>query len=816
MAFSSMFGGSDAVADNSQSVTLQVSGMKCAGCVQSVERQLLRLDGVSMATVNLVTQRASVEFVPSVIRPESLAESLTDAGFESQVVVQNSLTSPELPTNSVSLRPLLWAIALVFFSVVGHVQDVLPINLPIIGSMTFHCVLATLAIAVPGRPIIVSGTKGLLHNQPTMDTLVSLGSVIAYVVSVTALILPGLGWDCFFDATVMIIGLILLGRTLEEQAKDKAKSSFQALLSLQSPTARLLPHESPNSSPTDGTIGHSTQIETALGADAQLESVSSVPISTVTPGDYLQVLVGDHFPVDGVMRTGKTLVDESMLTGESRPVPKTVGDSVTAGTLNQQGLVVIEATRTGAETTLAKITRLVEEAQTRKAPIQRLADQVAGYFTYGVMTAAALTFLFWWSWGTHVWPEVLLLPVDSMPGMAMSDMGRSPIVISLKLAIAVLVIACPCALGLATPTAILVGTSLGAERGLLLRGGDVLERCSQLKTIVFDKTGTLTTGTLTVSDCFLSHNPHPIVNSEQAMLNWVASVEQSSSHPLAQAILAHPGVSSCFPVDNIQLVSGAGVVATYQSHQIEVGSLDWLRQQVEISDQDQQFAERLMAQGKTVIYCAVDRQLVGGIALQDVLRQDAKQTLENLKQMGLNVRVLTGDRLENTQVLLQELDLSSAQIDADLSPSEKANRLEALQIEGPVAMVGDGINDAPALAQADVGIALSSGTDVAMETAQIVLTRSQVNNDQILLSDIVQALRLSRATFRKIKQNLFWAFIYNLLAIPVAAGLLFPMFHLTLSPSASAALMAFSSVSVIGNSILLQTQWRSSPKPLEA
>lgn len=805
MPFSTLFSSKDSeTQETAQELTLRISGMKCAGCAQSIERQLLRQAGVASATVNLITEKATVEFIPALIQPDQLVESLTDSGFQTQILnpTGTGLSERQTPIeadseNSSNVWQLWFAVSLVLFSGLGHLEEMLPISIPVIGTMTGHFLLATLALVGPGASIITSGTGGLLRNRPTMDTLVSMGSVTSYSVSVIALLFPRLGWDCFFDAPVMIIGLILLGRTLERQARARAKSSFQSLLSLQSQVAYVFPSES--------------SLEAGLN---QGNPAHPIPIEQVQSGDRLQVLTGDHFPVDGEIVWGHTLVDESMLTGESLPVAKGRGAIVSAGTMNLGEGVMMEASRTGSETTLAKIIRLVETAQTKKAPIQGLADTVAGYFTYGVMAIATLTFLFWWLWGTKMWPE-LILELNGSPmhdGMmtGMSEPEWGSVLVSLKLAIAVLVIACPCALGLATPTAILVGTSIGAERGLILNGGDVLEKCHHLKTIVFDKTGTLTEGTLAVTDRLLPEHRHPEVGSDQDLLRWMASVEQSSRHPLSVAILKSAEALDLHPIENLTTFTGSGLSGSCLGHSIWVGSQDWIEAKgVPLSEIDLKKSQSLMKQGKTVIFCAIDQQFAGMLALQDALRGDAKSTLETLAQMGLNIQVLTGDRLENTAILLQELNLSANQINANLSPEQKADRIAEFQRQGPVAMVGDGINDSPALAQADVGIALSSGTDVAMETAQIVLTRSQVNGNAIALKDIVQAIRLSQSTFRKIKQNLFWAFAYNLIGIPVAAGFLLPTFHTLLSPSAAAALMACSSVSVIGNSLWLQSQWRS-------
>ncbi|TAG89034.1 MAG: cation-translocating P-type ATPase, partial [Oscillatoriales cyanobacterium] len=500
-------------------VTFDVSGMKCAGCVKAVERQLIQHSGVISACVNLAVEVATVECEPGAVDAEVLAKKLTDNGFPSQSRAGGNQREMEAATIKrrqqeirLQIRQLAIALILIILSGLGHI---LGTKAPILSNIWFHWGLATLALLLPGRRIVVDGCRSLWRNAPNMNTLVALGAVTAYTASNAALLFPQMGWECFFDEPVMLLGFILLGKTIEQQAKQRAASALQALIALQPATARL--------------VDFKLQILDLDSAELPQNSTSpiynsqyiEIPADRVRVGEWLQVLPGDKIPVDGEVCKGKTTIDESMLTGESMPVVKQKGDTVAAGTINQSGVIVIRATRTGKETTVAQMVALVEAAQTRKAPIQNLADTVAGYFVYGVMAISALTFLFWYFAGTHIWPSVLLghgamdmghgaipnypfpithsqLPIPNYPFPITHS--QSPLLLSLKLAIAVLVIACPCALGLATPTAILVGSGIGAERGLLIRGGDVLERVHQLDTVVFDKTGTLTTGILTLTD----------------------------------------------------------------------------------------------------------------------------------------------------------------------------------------------------------------------------------------------------------------------------------------------------------------------------
>ena len=809
-------------------VTFDVSGMKCAGCAKAVERQLMQHSGVISACVNLAVEVATVECEPGAVDAEALAKKLTNNGFPSQSRAGGNQREVEAATIErrqqeirQQIRQLTIALILIILSGLGHV---LGTKSPILSNIWFHWGLATLALLLPGRRIVVDGCRSLWRNAPNMNTLVALGAVTAYTASNAALLFPQMGWECFFDEPVMLLGFILLGKTLEQQAKQRAASALQALIALQPATARLVDfklqildldsEELPqNSTPP---VYNSQYIE--------------IPADRVRVGEWLQVLPGDKVPVDGEVCEGKTTIDESMLTGESIPVVKQKGDAVAAGTINQSGAIVIRATRTGKETTVAQMVALVEAAQTRKAPIQNLADTVAGYFVYGVMAISALTFLFWYFAGTHIWPSVLLADGAMNMGHGAMDMGnqlpitnypfpithsQSPLLLSLKLAIAVLVIACPCALGLATPTAILVGSGIGAERGLLIRGGDVLERVHQLDTVVFDKTGTLTTGLLTLTDylpifensdvhltSYINFNNRQDACStvDSKLLQIVAAVERGSCHPIAAAILleAEKQALPLLAAEDFYTEPGLGVSALVEGRRVFAGNAEWM------TEQGVAIATELLGsfQDKTAVYVACEGVLLGVIGLKDTLRLDAKATVERLRAMGLRVMMLTGDTAEAAIAIANQLDLIPTDVLAQVRPEGKARAIALLQAEGrKVAMVGDGINDAPALAQADVGIGLHGGTDVAVETAQIVLMRNA-------LMDVVEAIELSRATFNKIRQNLFWAFGYNTLGIPVAAGLLLPATGILLSPAAAGAFMAFSSVSVVTNSLLLRRGFR--------
>jgi Cu2+-exporting ATPase len=611
--------------------------------------------------------------------------------------------------------------------------------------------------------------------------------------------LPSLGWDCFFDEPVMLLGFILLGRTLENRARQKASAAIESLVALQPRVARLIGHNEDEGEQNLGGI--------------------EIPVEQVRVGEWLRVLPGEKIPVDGRVMTGQTAVDESLLTGEAMPVLKQVGDRVTAGTLNQSGAIALQATEIAADTTLAQIIASVEDAQTHKIPIQQFADKVAGYFAYGVMTAALLTFGFWYGWGTRWFPQVLhpiaatmggdgaRMGISGMDvsGLALSDMGligaSSPLLVAIKLAIAVLVIACPCALGLATPTAILVGTGIGAERGLLIKGGDVLEKVQQLTTVVFDKTGTLTLGHPTLTDCL----PLGTYNRDR-LLCLAATVESGTNHPLALAIqeAATQKGLAILPASDFQTKSGSGVSAQVEAGQVFMGNQAWIEQQaIAIAPEHIVQLEQWSKEGKTPVLVALNQDLIGLLALADPLRCDAVQTVQALQKRGLTVILVTGDRQTVAQSLAQQVGIT--QVFAEVRPEGKVAIIQSLQQASgekaaSIAMVGDGINDAPALAQSDLGISLRGATAVATETADIVLMRHQ-------LLRIIAAIELSLATGQKIRQNLFWALGYNLVAIPIAAGALLPQWGILLNPALAGAFMALSSIWVVTNSLALRQQF---------
>ena len=808
--------GNDAMATPTlllETITLDVSGMKCAGCVKAVENQLSQYPGVVSACVNLLTEVAVCQVQPNAVDAAALAEKLTETGFPTQP--RNSQTRDFVSLaekNRREIQSSIWQLitagVLIFLSGIGHFTQhasIFGYHPSLLTSFWFHWGLATATLLGPGRSILVDGFQGFRRLSPNMNSLVGFGALTAYIASVVALVFPQLGWECFFDEPVMLLGFILLGRTLEKQAKGKAQTAYQALLSLQPPQARLV-------------------ADPSLAASAQ--SGVEIPADLVRVGEFLQVLPGEKIPVDGEIIQGQTTVDESMLTGEAIPISKQTEDLVYAGTLNQLGAIVIRATRTGQDTTLAQIVALVETAQTRKAPVQRVADTVAGYFTYGVMAVATLTFMFWYFIGTRLWPDVTMLSGNHAMIHSALTTVHSSLLLSLKLAIAVLVVACPCALGLATPTAILVGTGIGAERGLLIKGGDVLEKVSQIDTIVFDKTGTLTTGKPTVTNCIpaleiengewrsqvLPGNEGNEGNREDLthypLLQLAAAAEMGTNHPLASAIqAAAEGKGLSIPnASDFITKPGLGVRAVVEGEVVLVGTEEWLKQAgVSVGESLKQQTEILAKSGKTIVYVAYQAVCLGAIAIADTLRPDAITAIENLRRLGLRVMMLTGDRLESALPVATTLSIEPNNVLAGVLPEGKAAAIAQLQNLGhQVAMIGDGINDAPALAQADVGIAWGARcNDIAIESAQIVLMRDVV-------MDIVESIQLSRATFNKIRQNLFWALAYNTLGIPIAAGVLLPNLGFVLSPAAAGAMMAFSSVSVVTNSLLLRRLTRRS------
>jgi len=586
------------------------------------------------------------------------------------------------------------------------------------------------------------------HRTADMNTLIALGTSAAYAYSVVATFLPhaftraGLAPEVYYETAAIIVTLILLGRFLEARAKGRASEAIRRLMALAPQTARV--------------VRNGEEVE--------------IPAEEVQVGDIVVVRPGERIPVDGVVLEGYSAVDESMVTGESVPVDKGPGDLVIGGTLNRMGAFRFRATRVGKDTTLSQIIRLVEEAQTRKAPVQRLADRISAVFVPAVIIVATLTFLVWWIWGPQ--PSVTF---------------------ALANFIAVLIIACPCALGLATPTAILVGTGKGAELGVLIKGGEALEAAGRVQVVILDKTGTLTRGRPTLTDA------HPVNGfSEVDLLRWAGSAERGSEHPIGQAVVeaARARGIALADLQAFEAVPGGGIVARVEGRSVIVGTLRLLRERGVPPNGLLEVVDRLSQEGRTPMAVAVDGIAAGVLAVADTLKPHAREVIEELRRMGLQVAILTGDTRRTAEAIARQLGVD--RVLSEILPHQKVEEVRRLQSEGyRVAFVGDGINDAPALAQADLGIAIGAGTDVAMEAADIVL----VGDD---LWGIVRAIRLSRATLRTIRQNLFWAFAYNVALIPVAAGALYPFFGVLLNPVFAAAAMALSSVTVVSNSLRLR------------
>jgi P-type Cu2+ transporter len=775
-------------------ITLDITGMKCASCVKSVERQISQHQGIISVNVNLITSVAFVEYQIGIVQPDTIAQKLTNSGFPTQVrLADESLQNQQLIIQQKRLSEektqqyqLISATFLLIFSTIGHLHHLGLHPWHWLTNIWFHWGLATASLLIPGRKILLNGWQSLWQRKPNMNSLVGLGVLGAYLTSCVALIFPELGWECFFDEPVMLLGFIFLGKVLESRVRNKAVDSLESLLNLRSQFARL--------------VGKNNPFE-----DQGLQ----IPAAQVKPQEWVRVLAGEQFPVDGILIEGETTVDESLLTGESLPIFKTKGEKISAGTINHSGMVIIEAVNTGKNTILNQIIATVEEAQTRKAPVQKLADTVSGYFTYTIMAIALFTFSFWYFWGIEIWSQILI------------ELDTTKTILSIKLAIDVLVIACPCALGLATPTAILVGTTIGAENGLLIKGGDVLEQVKNLKTIVFDKTGTLTQGYPEITD-IISYDRDNF--SENQILQIAGSLEIVANHPLAQSILkkARQLELNTLPTKELTSCVGKGVKGIITTAKSEdwfyLGNQSWLSENNiiihdAIAQQDFSIAHQvkeLEKQGKTIIYIAQNQNIIGLIALTDALRKEAKETVDKLQKMGLQVIMISGDQPEIAKNIAHQLGIENYY--GGVTPTEKSDLIQTIQEKNPdhiVAMIGDGINDAPAMTTAQFSMAMPQGAEVAIKTAGIILTRGK-------LTDVITAINLSQITLSKIKQNLFWALSYNLVAIPIAGGCLLPNHYILLNPATAGALMALSSIIVVSNSLLLKPQFQKFQKSISS
>ena len=746
------------MANAAERLTLPVRGMHCAACVGNVERALTSVPGVDEATVNLATEKATIAFDPTRTDVHALQDAVARAGYQ---LVEPRAAAALTPDREQAARADEQRRARLKF-VVGAILSV-PI---VVGSMVemFPWAPAWLrnpwllwALATPvqfwvGSEFHAGFLRDLRHRTASMSTLVSIGTNAAYVFSLAVTLWPHVfmpaGAMTYYETGAVVITLVVLGRWLEARARGRTSEAIRRLVSLAPRTARVV---------RDG---------------RELD----VPTAEVSVGDLVRIRPGERIPVDGAVVEGASTVDESMLTGESLPVEKTAESRVVAGAVNHTGTLLFRATHVGSETTLARIVRLVEEAQGSRAPIQRLADRVAAVFVPVVLVIAGATFLAWLVFG----PE-----------------PRFPL--ALTTAVAVLVIACPCAMGLATPTAIMVGTGKGAEHGILIKSAIALEVLHRVDTIVFDKTGTLTVGRPEVTDVVTIAGV-----SEDDALALAAGAEQASEHPLGEAIvrLAKERGLALPPVGEFTAVPGQGIDAMAPDGRILLGNLTMMNARGIAVSMLADRASALQAQGKTVVYLAFAGRLLAVIAAADVLKPDAAVTIRRQREMGLAVVMLTGDNRRTAEAIARQAGIE--RVLAEVLPEDKAAQIKRLQGEGHrVAMVGDGINDAPALTQADVGIVMGSGTDVAIEAADVTLMRSD-------LAAVVVALELSRRTIQIVKQNLGWAFGYNVLLIPVAAGVLYPLAGVLLSPILAGAAMAFSSVSVVTSSLRLK-RWQPPP-----
>ena len=733
--------------------TLPIQGMSCASCVVKIENSVKKLEGVVDINVNLGTEKATVEYLPGKVGLDEIKKAVSKAGpYE---VLLETLVDQEKLLHKKAFRKLkirlIISIILSFLVLVLSLYEMLPVfeNIDLLFVYFLSFGLTTPVLFWCGSQFHIGFLRALRHKTFDMNSLISIGTLSAYFYSVVATFYPEFfiqtSWkaEVYYDTAAVIITLILLGRFLETKAKGKTSEAIKKLMGLQPKTARLI-------------LADRTE--------------KDIPINELKLGDIILVRPGEKIAVDGEIVEGYSAIDESIVTGESLPMEKKVGDSVIGGTINKNRTFKFRATKVGDRTFLAQVIKLVQEAQGSKAPIQRLADKIAGIFVPIVILIAILTFTIWYFLGPEPQLNFALLTF-----------------------VAVLIIACPCALGLATPTAIMVGTGKGAEMGVLIKDAEALETIPQIKTFVFDKTGTLTRGEPKVFQIISVNNL-----SVEEILHYAGSVEKGSEHPISKALLGEAqkrNIKLTNP-SNFQAVPGHGVRAEIDGRKILLGNLKLLRENNISTANLERQQEEISSQGATTLFLALDNKPAGVIGIKDTLKTNSKEVVQTLKNMDKEVIMITGDNQKAASTIAQETGID--QVLAEVLPGDKANEIKKLQAQGKkVAMVGDGINDAPALAQADVGMALGTGTDVAIESADISLVRED-------LSGIISALKLSHKTMRTIKWNLFWAFIYNIIGIPIAAGVLYPAFQTLLSPMIASAAMAFSSVFVVTNSLRLR------------
>jgi len=774
---------------DTDAIRIPVSGMTCAACSARIQRALEKQPGVADANVNLMMKTATVRFDPDVVTPERLVDTIRDTGYGAELAspdqtafeeqeARDRATAEEfrdLRTKAIVSGVVGLLAMIVSMPLMSHVGISDPFmrwatgglhpffhsafpwlyRLPM-QTVTGALMVATLGVMLwAGRHFYTRAWAAFRHHSADMNTLVAVGTGAAFLYSLVATVAPqfffqrGMAADVYYEAVIIIIALILTGNAFEARAKKRTANALRALVHLQPKTARVV---------RQGLDGAEVDVD--------------APVETVEPGETVVVRPGERIPVDGEVVAGESAVDESMLTGESLPVAKKPGDVVIGGTINRTGAFRYRATTLGADSVLARIVKLMRDAQGSRAPIQKLADRISGIFVPVVISIAIATFVIWF---------------------VVAD--TAPVVRAFAAAVSVLIIACPCAMGLAVPTAVMVSTGKGAELGVLIKGGEALQRAGDLTTIVLDKTGTVTEGRPTVTDVVLA----PAV-SRQAddVLRLVASLETLSEHPLADAIVRHArdrGTTLVVP-ESFESVTGRGAVGVIAGSAVAVGNAALMADYAVDPAPLAADVAQLAAEGKTPMYVSIDGVLTAVVAVADPIKDTSREAIRRFHAIGLEVVMLTGDNRRTAAAVANQAGID--RVVAEVLPDGKVAEIERLQAEGKVvAMVGDGVNDAPALATADVGMAIGTGTDIAVEAADVVLMRGD-------LRAAAHAVELSRRTMRTMKQNLFWAFIYNVIGIPIAAGVLYPAFGLLLSPILASAAMAFSSVSVVTNSLRLR------------
>ncbi|MBI5740569.1 MAG: copper-translocating P-type ATPase [Nitrospirae bacterium] len=762
--------------------TMPVKGMTCASCVKRVQDALSSLNGVLSAEVNFATEQAAVEYVPGLVGVRDFKKAVRDAGYdivevkEGEDIVEKEKRERESEFRKLKIKLIAGTaltVPLLLLAFSGMTGTHFMAGLPMRTNFIIQLMLATPVQFWVGRQFYSGAIAAARHRSTNMNTLIAVGTTAAYVYSVIATFFPslfeikGYSAEAYFDTAATIIILILLGRFFEAKAKGRTSEAIKKLIGLQPKTARVI-----------------KQGQGSGGKGQGLEEEVDIPVEEVETGDIIIVRPGEKVPVDGIVIVGYSSVDESMISGESMPVEKKAGDPVIGATINRTGSFKFEATKVGKDTMLSHIISMVQEAQGSKPPIARLADKIASVFVPSVMAIASLTFLIWFIFG----PE---------PSFTYAMLNF----------IAVLIIACPCALGLATPTSIMVGTGKGAENGILIRSGEALETAHKITAVVLDKTGTLTKGEPEVTDIIEGQGAGvkgqdikgPGARGQgPEILRLAASAEKNSEHPLGEAIVKKAkeiGVELKDPSEFLA-VPGRGIIASIEGKSVLLGNEKLMRNENVDITAFAADAEKLSGSGKTPMFVAVDGMAAGIIAVADTLKESSVGAVRELRRLGIEVVMITGDNARTAEAIARQAGID--RVLAEVLPEDKANNVRRLQEEGKtVAMVGDGINDAPALAQADVGIAIGTGADVAMEASDITLISGDVRG-------VATAIALSRATIRNIRQNLFWAFAYNVILVPVAAGVLFPFFGILLNPMFAAAAMGMSSVTVVTNALRLR------------